>query len=134
MLGVHGAGAALVYNENGVELGRRAIYLNKPGTTNNVAEYCGLLIALELAQKVGATHVRVLGDSELVIRQFNRIYAVRKERLKPWYQETTRCSKVFEECIVELLPKAGPRNKRRHGNNVADSLATECMLMKRDLP
>ena len=37
--------------------------------TNNVAEYTGLLRALEVAGRLGATDVSVISDSQLMVRQ-----------------------------------------------------------------
>jgi len=40
-------------------------------TTNNVAEYSGLIAGLQAAQELGATHVGVRMDSKLVIEQMS---------------------------------------------------------------
>jgi ribonuclease HI len=45
-------------------------------TTNNVAEYRGLLLGLERAKALGATEVEVVNDSELVAHQVNGRYKV----------------------------------------------------------
>lgn len=132
-LGKRGSGAAIVYDEDGNELARRATYIENKHVTNNVSEWCGLLNALNLAHELGARSVKVLGDSELIIRQFNRKYQVHKEHLKPWYVEATRRSKVFDQCVVQELPKCGPKNKRRYLNDQADALATACIKAGHDL-
>jgi len=131
---VHGAGAAVVYTTDGVEIGRRAHYMRSDTMTNNTAEYCGLLMALELARDLGASDVRVLGDSELIIRQFNGIYQCRKAHLQPWLTAVRRAARDFSLVTVDELPKAGKQHKRRHTNSEADALATACMRAGRDLP
>lgn len=132
--GVDGAGAAVAYDSSGVELARRARYLPGPDVTVNVAEYVGLTIALELARDLGATDVRVLGDSELIVRQFRGIYACRQAHLRPLL-ERARSAAAALRCSVEVdvLPKAGPRRKRRFGNVDADALAGECRRARRDV-
>ncbi len=37
--------------------------------TNNQAEYYGLLAGLEAAKVIGVKHLKVLGDSQLIVRQ-----------------------------------------------------------------
>lgn len=132
--GVHGAGAAVAYTPDGVEIGRRAHYIRSDTVTNNVCEFCGLLVALELARDLGATDVRVLGDSELIVRQFNGVYQCRKTHLQPWLLAVRSAARAFSNVTVDELPKAGKTNRRRHGNAEADALATLCMREQRDLP
>ena len=46
-----------------------SICLKLGRTTNNQAEYYGLLAGMEAAEVVGVKKLRVLGDSQLVVRQ-----------------------------------------------------------------
>ena len=46
-----------------------SICLKLGRTTNNQAEYYGLLAGMEAAQVVGVKKLRVLGDSQLIVRQ-----------------------------------------------------------------
>lgn len=133
-LGDRGSGAAIVYNESGKEIGRRATYLYGDHVTNNQAEYCGLINVLTLAYELGAEEITIFGDSELIIRQFIGRYQVRKEHLKPLHQEAVRRARPFKKVAVKELPRSGKENKRRNGNAEADALATECMRAGRDLP
>jgi ribonuclease HI len=133
--GVDGAGAAVAYDSSGVELARRARYLPGPDVTVNVAEYTGLRLALELARDLGATSVRVLGDSELIVRQFNLVYACRQEHLRPLlWQARDAAADLRCPVEVDVLPRAGPKRKRRFGNVDADALAGECRRARRDVP
>lgn len=128
-----GSGAAIVYDESGVELGRRATYIHGEHVTNNLAEWRGLINALVLARELGAEEVTIFGDSELIIRQYIGRYQVRKEHLKPLHQEALRCARPFRRVVVKELPRSGKENKRRNGNRVADALATMCMKAGHDL-
>jgi len=83
--------------------------------TNNIAEYSGLLAAFEFALKHGVTHLTVLGDSQLVIRQMSGAYAVRSERLKPLWDKAVKYEKLFEKVSYEWIP--------RERNTEADKLS-----------
>ena len=51
--------------------------------TNNVAEYSGLLAALQWALDNGHRHVHVRADSELLVKQMRGEYKIKNEGLKP---------------------------------------------------
>ena len=56
-----------------------------PHATNNVAEYHGLLAALEWCADHGASGVHVRSDSLLLVQQMRGVYKVKNEGLKPLY-------------------------------------------------
>lgn len=120
-----GAGAAVAYDEQGNELGTRALALRN--STTPIAEYTGLILALQLAHDLGGTDVTVLGDAELIVRQVDGRYQCRQPRLQAMLELAHHHMARFERCIVREFPKAGPKNKRRWGNVRADQLAGECM-------
>ena len=133
--GVDGAGAAVAYDKDGNELGRRARYLPGPGVTVNQAEYTGLRLALELARDLGADDVEVFGDSELICRQFTGAYACRNDALKHLLAKVRFIARTMPaSVVVKELPKSGPKRKRRFGNVEADALASECRRAQRDIP
>ena len=53
--------------------------------TNNVAEYRGLIAALQWAVEHGVTQLTVRGDSLLIVEQMRGNYKVKHEGLKPLY-------------------------------------------------
>lgn len=130
---VRAAGAAILYDEDGEEIARRAHYMEGESATVNVAEYCGLLIALELAQEANADEVVVYGDTELIVRHFTGRYECRKEHLKPWLAAVRLKASEFRSCQVLEIPKSGKHRKRRNGNVAADALATACQRAGHDL-
>lgn len=119
------AGAAVVLDEEGNELGTDAHLLRQ--TTTPVAEYTGLIVGLQLAERLGATHVLALGDAELIVRHVNGVYQCHKPHLRSMLDLVHLLMARFEECEVREFPKAGPKHKRRFGNARADQLANECM-------
>jgi ribonuclease HI len=101
--------------------------LGKPvgSATNNVAEYKALIEGLRAAQKLGVKRLRVLGDSELVIRQLLGQYKVKNETLKPLFEQATRLLAGF------ALPEIG-HNTRGH-NSLADALADLALDTNREV-
>ncbi len=108
---------AVIYDENGAVIDELFTYLGT--TTNNVAEYQGLLMGLKAAIKRGAKRLKIQSDSELLVRQLNGVYRVKNENLKLLHQEA-----------VELLGRFdafGVTHVRREFNRVADRLANRAI-------
>src|SRR5580700_6343031 len=64
-------------------------------TTNNIAEYTGLVKALEHARHLGATRVTVYSDSELLVKQMSGEYRVKHPGLQPLYEQAVQLRKDF---------------------------------------
>ncbi|HYM60252.1 MAG TPA: reverse transcriptase-like protein, partial [Thermoanaerobaculia bacterium] len=56
-------------------------------TTNNVAEYAGLIEALAVAAREGAAEVEIISDSLLLVNQMLGTYRVKHPNLIPLYQK-----------------------------------------------
>ena len=56
-------------------------------TTNNQAEYRAIIAALEKALSMGADSIELCSDSELVVKQVKGQYRVKKDTLKPLYEQ-----------------------------------------------
>jgi ribonuclease HI len=87
--------------------------------TNNFAEYSGLLAVLRWAIENGAKRLRVVSDSELMVRQMQGRYKVASPTLKPLFEEARKLSRKLEG--FELT------HTLRAGNKTADRLANEAM-------
>jgi len=73
-----------------------------PRATNNVAEYVAAICALEWLARVGYSgSVRLVGDSQLVLRQMTGDYRVEAEHLKPYYERLLQLVRGFRQ--VEFL-------------------------------
>jgi probable phosphoglycerate mutase len=83
--------------------------------TNNVAEYNGLLNALQWAIDNGYTDVHVKADSELLVRQMRGEYKVRHPGLQPLY--------VRARLLVMQLDRVVFEHVRRQFNKEADRLS-----------
>src|SRR5580698_9109583 len=83
--------------------------------TNNYAEYSGLLAVLQWAIENGARRLRVVSDSELMVKQMQGKYKVASPVLKPLYEEARKRSRQLERFEM--------RHTLRGGNKEADRLA-----------
>src|SRR5579875_2438228 len=87
--------------------------------TNNFAEYSGLLAALEFALRYDHPRLRVVSDSELMVKQIKGLYKVKSPDLRPLYDEAKRRIAGLDSFRIEHVL----RNK----NKQADRLANEAM-------
>jgi len=87
--------------------------------TNNFAEYSGLLGCLEFALQNGYRRLRVVSDSELMVKQIQGKYQVKSPDLKPLYEEAKRRIAKLEGFEIS--------HALRHKNKDADRLANEAM-------
>ncbi len=117
--GEAGAGVVIA-DERGKTLKEWKSYLGV--TTNNVAEYRAVLLALEKASALGAESVIINMDSELVVRQLLGEYKVREGHLKILHQ------KALE--LLAAFPKYRVRHVPREENRRADQLANEAIDQK----
>jgi len=87
--------------------------------TNNFAEYSGLIAALEYAVEHGFGTVKVVSDSELLVKQMKGQYKVRSEALLSIYGEA--------KALIRKLDRFEIRHVLRHLNKDADRLANAAM-------
>jgi phosphoribosylglycinamide formyltransferase-1 len=108
---------------DGHRLQTKAFYLGE--TTNNVAEYTALIRALEAARKLGADHVAVYSDSELMVRQLSGAYKVKSEAIRPLFEQVNELRSLFESCLV--------RHVMREKNEDADRIVNQALDARRDI-
>lgn len=89
-------------------------------TTNNVAEYSGLLEALETAQQEGATEVEIVSDSELLVKQMLGVYRVKHPNLIPLYQRARTIARQFGRFSIRHTLRAGNKDADRLANLAVD--------------
>ena len=77
--------------------------------TNNEAEYEALLWAAEKAAMRTRQHVEFHSDSELMVRQVNGVYRVKKEHLREYVERIQRATAVFRSFRLVHLPRENPR-------------------------
>jgi len=110
--GPAGAGV-LILGPDGEVVDRMHCWLGE--TTNNVAEYQALLLALERAQALGIADLEVRSDSELLVRQLNGQYKVKHPKLRELYGQAVERIGGFRRVQI--------RHVARELNAEADALA-----------
>ncbi|BCJ45131.1 bifunctional RNase H/acid phosphatase [Actinoplanes ianthinogenes] len=88
-------------------------------TTNNVAEYSGLIAGLRAALELNATRVDVRMDSKLVIEQMAGRWQIKHPGLRPLAAEAAGLVAKFREVTWSWIP--------RERNRDADALANRAM-------
>jgi len=88
-------------------------------TTNNVAEYAALVLALELVTKLAKTpldnnEIAAYLDSELIVKQLNGQYKVKNAGLRTLFDEVNKLSLPFGKISFTHI--------RREKNTEADAL------------
>lgn len=118
------AGAGVVISEaDGPEVFAAGFFLGK--TTNNVAEYTGLVKGLEAAVELNADEVNVFLDSELLVKQMNGQYKVKSPILKPLYDQAQQLLSNFKRSKIAHV--------YREHNSDADSFANQAMDAQADV-
>ncbi len=84
--------------------------------TNNVAEYSGLLAALDFALQNGHPRLRVVSDSELMVKQIQGKYKVASPDLRPLFDEAKRRIAKLEGFQIEHALRA----KNKHADRLAN--------------
>jgi len=87
--------------------------------TNNVAEYFGLIAALDYAQNHGIRGLRVESDSELMVKQMRGQYKVKSAELKPLFERAKKMSQTFESFRISHV--------YREQNKEADALVNQAL-------
>jgi ribonuclease HI len=107
----------VIHDAQGKKVAELSQYLGH--RTNNFAEYSGLLAALRYAIGHGIQSLKIISDSELMVRQMKGIYKVRHPELRKLYDEAQRLTAQIE--YVEI------RHALREQNRTADGLANQAM-------
>jgi ribonuclease HI len=109
------AGAGLVFKTPQGGVMYHSFSLLKEECSNNEAEYEALIFGLLLALSMEVRSLRAYGDSQLIVRQVNDIYEVRKPELVPYYNAARKLMEKFQQVEVLHVP--------RSRNAPADALA-----------
>ena len=107
----------VVRDPRGEVLAKLKKYIGR--TTNNVAEYYGLIAALDYAQQHGIRALRIESDSELLVRQMRGQYKVKSSELRPLYERAKKMAQSLESFRIEHV--------YRERNADADALANEAL-------
>ena len=87
--------------------------------TNNTADYEGLLVGLRVAVELGIKKLIIRGDSQLVVKQFNKDY--QSPLIEAYVEEVRRLEERSDGLQIEHVPRAE--------NSIADHLSN-CAAQK----
>ncbi|HEX5185252.1 MAG TPA: ribonuclease HI [Nitrososphaeraceae archaeon] len=106
-----------IYEEGGI-----AMTPFSDESSNNVAEYAGLIKLLEWLSKNRYENFPILiqGDSQLIINQISGKYKVKSEKLMSYYEKTKSLIKNFDNIKIEWIA--------RDNNKDADNLANKAYI------
>jgi ribonuclease HI len=107
----------VVQDESGRKVAALSDYLGHQ--TNNFAEYQGLIAALEYAIKHGPKALKLISDSELLVRQIKGIYKVKNATLQELHGRAKE--------LIAQLDWFSIGHALREYNQEADRLANEAM-------
>jgi ribonuclease HI len=115
------AAAAVISTPDGEVLDEAAETLGV--TTNNVAEYRGVLLGLQRARALGADEVEVVNDSELVAKQLTGAYKVKHPAMKPLHAQATAALAAFDRWSIRSVPRAQNADADALVNQALDAAA-----------
>ncbi|HEY6372073.1 MAG TPA: ribonuclease HI family protein [Candidatus Sulfotelmatobacter sp.] len=107
----------VIKDETGRKVASLSEYLGHQ--TNNFAEYQGLIATLEYALKHGPKALKLISDSELLVRQIKGIYKVKNEVLKDLHGRAKE--------LIAQMDWFSIGHAFREQNREADQLANEAM-------
>jgi ribonuclease HI len=107
----------VIQDQSGRKVARLSEYLGHQ--TNNFAEYQGLIAALEYALQHGPKALKLISDSELLVRQIKGIYKVKNPTLQDLHGRAKELIAQFEWFSIG--------HALREHNTDADRLANEAM-------
>lgn len=116
--GPSGCGAVITTRDSMIWSGSQFL----GSTTNNVAEYSGLLLGLQAANSLGIKELTIQGDSNLVVQQVNGKWKVKNSNLQILHQKVISELKKIDKWTLTYIPRAE--------NSVADQLANDAMDRK----
>src|SRR5678815_572132 len=107
----------VIHDGQGNKVAALSQYLGRQ--TNNFAEYQALIGALEYAMEHGPKALKVISDSELLVRQMKGIYKVKNQDLKRLYDQAQQMIRQLDWFQIQHV--------LREQNREADRLANEAM-------
>ncbi|XP_027157746.1 uncharacterized protein LOC113759379 [Coffea eugenioides] len=119
-----GSGAGLLLENPQGEICSYALRFDF-AVSNNEAEYETVIVGLQLARKLGAAHILVYSDSQLVVCQILGEYETREEVMHRYVSKVLQLVAHFESFEIQRIPRS--QNRR------ADALSRLASISFSDL-
>jgi ribonuclease HI len=113
--GPSGVGVVILHNGKTIKEISRFI----GNATNNIAEYTALIFGLQESLILRADSVKINTDSQLMYRQFIKVYKVKHPNIIGLYNQARELAGGFKEFSIRHIP--------RELNCAADKLATRAI-------
>lgn len=110
------AGAGVIIMPDGQ---RHTVTQFLDNTTNNVAEYTGLIVGLTKAGELGIEELAVCGDSNLVVNQVNGKWKIKQPHLRELAVQANSLMAQFRQVKLFWVP--------REENRLADEAVNQCL-------
>jgi len=111
------SGVGVVICRDGSTIKNIANFIGR--ATNNVAEYTALIHALQEGVILKAENIEINTDSELMYRQFKKIYKIKNANILKLYNQALQLMSSFKEVSIKHIP--------RQENRGADKLANKAV-------
>jgi len=100
-----GASGVIIKDKAGTILLKQGLFFKK--CTNNQAEYNALRLALISAKEIGGKELKIISDSELLVKQFNGVYKIKNPELKILMEEIKLLAGNFKKVTLGHTLRAG---------------------------
>lgn len=120
--GIAGSGT-VVYSADRSTILKEIVYVAGTSTSNNVAEYNGLLRGLEAATELGATDVEFHMDSKLVVEQINGRWKIKHPDMQQLALAARKLIKGFNNFSLAWVPRAKNKAADKLSNDAMDAAA-----------
>jgi len=107
----------VIFDENKERIKEFHKYVGE--TTNNIAEYNGLIYALQEAHMLGSKDLVIHMDSELVYKQVKGEFRVKNLKIKPLFDQAVHLINGLDKIELKLI--------NRSLNKEADKLANKAI-------
>ncbi len=114
------AAAFVAYDEKGKKVIEKSKSLGE--TTNNVAEYNGLLLALKVLERDDIKNIIICTDSKLVFSQVRGLWKVKNEKIAFLLDKIRKKLTKYEAVDLRLIPREENKEADKLVNKELDSL------------
>lgn len=120
--GGHGGFGLIVYNGQCI-VHSESVYVGRwPSLSNNCTEYAGAIAALRYFLKEGISEGVIYGDADMIVRQLNGTWRVKRGAYVPYYQEAYALRVQVPNVRFEWIP--------RERNGDADELSKRAVTSR----
>src|SRR6266576_6376554 len=122
----------VIHDSTGHKVAALSEYLGRQ--TNNFAEYQAMIAALEYAVEHGPKALKIVSDSELMVRQMKGIYKVKDPTLRDLYGRARQLTSKLDWFSIEHVLRGHNREADDLANAAMDKGSGTARIVKPDAP